>query len=283
MVDLLPLVLVLVTGLAYGIAVRRLWRRHGTRSLPIVRVVSFGLGLLVIAGSLSGPLDAQAEERMAAHMVQHVLLVLVAAPLLVLGTPLSVLVRSLPARHRRRFTTPALRSRVARVVLAPLFAWTSFIVVLDGSHLPAIYDGAVAHEGWHVLEHVAYLATALLFWSMIVGLDFGVARASYPARLLYLFLAMAATAVLGEALATSDRPLYAYYATVDRAAGVSAVSDQHAAAVIMWLSGTFTIVPAMALVLLAWMNEDERRTRQHEARLVSPGHGLRPEPDKRPG
>lgn len=271
MLDRLPLLLIALAALAYGGAVRRLWQRHGRRCLPAHRAACFGLGLLVAAGILSGPLDAQADERFAAHMVQHVLLMLVVAPLLVLGTPLTVLVLSLSARGRRRLTSPVLRSRVGRWLLSPGFGWASFVVVLCGSHLPVVYDAAVAHEGLHALEHAAYLLSAMLFWSAIAGLDLGPARASHPARLLYLFLTMTVMAVIGEALATADRALYPYYVAADRAAGVSALDDQHAGAVIMWLGGTFTVVPAMALVVLAWMAEDERQTLRREQRLVRSG------------
>lgn len=271
MLDLLPVVLVLVAAVAYGTAVPGVWHRYGRRSLPPYRVTCFGLGLLTAAACLSGPMDRLAEARFSAHMVQHVLLMLVAAPLLVLGTPLTVLVLSLSVRGRRQITTPALRSRGGRWMLSPRVGWTSFVVVLCGSHLPAVYDAAVAHEGLHAVEHATYLLTAMLFWSAVAGLELGPPRASYPARLLFLFLSMAAMAVLGEALATADRPLYPYYVATDRAAGVSALADQHSGAVIMWLGGTFTVVPAMALVVLAWMAEDERQTRRQEARQARPG------------
>jgi putative membrane protein len=215
---------------------------------------------------LVGPLDEQADVRFSAHMVQHALLVLVAAPLLALGTPITVLVLVLSPAVRRRTTTPVLRSRAAHFLFSPIIAWAAFIVVLCGSHLPAIYDAALANQGLHDLEHLAYLVTALLFWLPVVGLDLGPARLDYPARLLYLFVAMAAMAVLGVALSTTHQPLYPHYVDAARMGGYSALADQHTGGVIMWTAGMFTVVPAMAAVVLAWMAEDERRTVRQEAR-----------------
>lgn len=267
MIESLPvLILVAAAGAGFGATVRVIWRRRGRRVLPPTRVVCFALGLLVLGAALAGPLDDQADARFSAHMVQHILLVLVAAPLLVLGTPITVLVLALSPAVRRRFTTPILHSRAARVLLSPPLAWGAFILVLYGSHLPAIYDAAVANQGLHDLEHLAYLVTAVLFWMPVAGRDLGPARLDHPARLLYLFLAMAAMAVLGAALATADHPLYSHYVDIARAHGYSALADQHTGGVIMWIAGMFTLVPAMAAVVLAWMAEDERRTVRREQR-----------------
>lgn len=267
MIEALPvLILLAAAGAGYGAAVRVIWRRRGRWVLPPSRVRCFALGLLVLAAALVGPLDDQAGARFSAHMVQHTLLVLVAAPLLVLGTPITVLVLALSPAVRRRTTTPALRSRAAHLLFSPLVAWVAFVVVLCGSHLPPIYDAAVANQGLHDLEHLVYLVTAVLFWMPVVGLDLGRARLDYPARLLYLFLAMAAMAVLGVALSTTHQQLYAYYVHAARADGYSALADQHTGGVIMWIAGMFTVVPAMVAVVLAWMAEDERRTVQLERR-----------------
>jgi putative membrane protein len=266
-IELLPIVAILVAvGTLYGLGIRRIWRRSSRRVIPPWRAVCFGLGLLVVAGALIGPLDAQADTRFSAHMVQHVLLVLAAAPLFALGTPISVLVLSLPPSVRRRTTTPALRSRAAEFVFSPLFILAAYVIVLWGSHLPAVYDAAVNNQALHDLEHLLYLFTAALFWSAIVGLDLGPARLSYPIRLLYLFLSMAAMEVLGLALSGTDHALYPHYVREAHAAGLSAVDDQHTGGVIMWLSGMLVAVPAMAAVVLAWMAEDERRTAHEQDR-----------------
>lgn len=267
MSEVLPVVaLLVVAGALYALAARRIWRRSSRRVLPPARAACFGLALVVVAVALIGPLDEQADSRFSVHMVQHVLLILVAAPLFAVATPITVLIVGLPAAARRHTTTPVLRSGAARFVLSPPFALTAYVAVLWGSHLPVVYDAAVADQGLHDLEHLLYLLTAVLFWSAVLGLDLGPARLTHPARLLYLFLAMAAMEVLGLALTSSDHAMYPHYLQEAHAGGFSAVGDQHTGGVIMWLAGMITMVPAMAVVVLAWMAEDERRTVRDEAR-----------------
>lgn len=267
MSELAPILALLVaSGTLYALGIRRIWRRGPRRVLPPARAGCFALGLLVVAAALVGPLDATADTRFSAHMVQHALLILVAAPLFALGTPITVLVLSLSASARRRTTTRLLRSRVGKLVLSPMFALAAFVLVLWGTHLPSVYDAAVENQELHDLEHLLYLVTAVLFWSAVIGLDIGPPRLAYPARLLSLFLSMAAMEVVGLVLSTAGRALYPHYAREAREAGISALGDQHTGGVVMWLSGAVVVVPAMAGVVLAWLAEDERRTVREEAR-----------------
>jgi putative copper resistance protein D len=129
----------------------------------------------------------------------------------------------------------------------------------------------VEHQAVHDLEHLLYVLTAVLFWSAIAGLDIGPARLAHPARLLYLFLSMAAMSVLGLVLSGTDRALYPHYVQEARAIGVSAIADQHSGGVLMWLSGMIATVLAMVAVLLAWLAEDERRTVHEDARREEVG------------
>ena len=253
-------------GAGYLLVARRVWSRHGSRALPPGRVASFMSGLLVLTGTLLGPLDEAADQRFSVHMVQHILIVMIAAQLLTIGTPISALVLASPPAVRRRVTTPVLRSQVGRIALSPAIGLALFLVVLCGSHIPAIYDAALANQAVHDLEHLAYLITAVLFWMPILGGDVGVPRLSYPARLLYLFFAMTAMAIVGVALTMSGHPLYPYYVAEARDASYSALADQHVGGVLMWITGMFTIVPALAAVVLAWLAEDERRTVRLEQR-----------------
>lgn len=267
MIEVLPILLVLITaGALYGVAVRTIWHRAPRKVLPPARAACFGLGLLVVAVALIGPLDAMVDTRFSAHMLQHLLLILVAAPLFALATPLTVLVVSLPAGVRRQTTTPVLRSRVAGVFFSPLFALGSFVLVLWGSHIPAVYDAAAENQVLHDLEHLLYLLTAVLFWSAVIGLDIGPSRLAHSARLLYLFASMVAMEIIGLVLSETNHPLYQAY--VHGAASMRpATRDMHTGGVLMWLSGMVIVVPAMAAVLIGWLADDERRTVREEARL----------------
>jgi putative membrane protein len=232
------------------------------------RMICFGAGLLAIVVAVDGPPDVLSDVSFSAHMVQHLLLQLVAPPLLLLGAPLGLLLRADPPWLRRRILVRLLRSGPVRVLAHPVTAAGLFTVVLVGSHLTPLYNLTLEREWLHELEHVAFLVTALLFWWPAIGIDPAPHRLRYPARLLYMFLDMPVMAYLGLAIASSSRVLYPYYAAHLPPWGASALQDQGVAGTIMWISGTFTMVPAMAVVLYRWLDEDARQQERREAREV---------------
>src|SRR6266536_2889211 len=242
------------------------------------RMVCFGAGLLAIVVAVDGPPDVLSGVSFSAHMVQHLLLQLVAPPLLLLGGPLSLLLRADPPWLPRRALVRLLRSRPVRVLAHPVTALSLFTVVLVGWHLTALYNLALERDWVHELEHVAFLVTALLFWWPAIGVDPAPHRLSYPARLLYLFLDMPVMAYLGLAIANASYVLYPHYAAQQTPWGASALQDQGVAGTIMWVSGTFTMIPAIAVVFLRWLDDDARRQARAEgqARGVRQGNGARP-------
>jgi cytochrome c oxidase assembly factor CtaG len=284
-----PTIAVGVAAVGYVAARQRLirspraaMRAHAGRG----RMICFGAGLLAIVVAVDGPPDALAGVSFSAHMVQHLLLQLVAAPLLLLGAPLSLLLRADPPWLRRRALVRLLRSRPVRVLAHPLVAVGLFTVVLVGSHLTPFYNLTLEQEWLHELEHVAFLVTALLFWWPAIGVDPAPHRLGYPARLLYLFLDMPVMAYLGLAIAASSRVLYPYYAAHPPPWGASPLQDQGVAGTIMWVSGTFTMIPAMAVVLLRWLDEDARTQARREARQdheARQGHEARQDHEARQG
>src|SRR5215831_17299620 len=259
-----------VAALGYFAARQRLssgpdaaWvRSHAGRG----RVICFCAGLLAIVVALNGPPDVLAGVSFSAHMIQHLLLQLVAPPLLLLGAPLSLLLRADPPWLPRRILARVLRSRPVRVLAHPVIALALFTVVLVGSHLTPLYNLALQHEWLHELEHAAFLVTALLFWWPAIGVDPAPHRLSYPARLLYLLVDMPVMAYLGLAIANSSRVLYPWYAAHPPPWGASALQDQGVAGTIMWVSGTFTMIPAMAVVFLRWLDDDARKQAKREDR-----------------
>ena len=138
--------------------------------------------------------------------------------------------------------------------------------MLWGSHFTGLFEASLRSDGVHAIEHLAYLVTAVLFWMPVVGRDPAPSGLSYPARILYLFFAMASMAFLGLALFSADRVLYPTYAAVEGAA--KAIADQRMGGAIMWVGGMIHIVPALALVMLAWMRADERAARRIDAQLL---------------
>jgi putative membrane protein len=253
-------------GLASMEATRRL-KRIGA-GFPRSRERCLLAGLVVVFLALDGPIDAGASALLSVHMLQHLLLTMVGAPLIVLGAPVTLALRASSPETRRRILVPILNSRTARIAANPLVAWALLFVVLWASHLTSLYEAALLNRGLHALEHLAYLGTAVLFWWPVVGLDPIPSRISHPARILYLFLAMPPMAFLGLAIYSSGHLLYPYYATVPSATIASALADQHLAGAIMWEGGMFVVVPALAFVLLDWMRRDEREAERTEDRAA---------------
>jgi cytochrome c oxidase assembly factor CtaG len=230
----------------------------------------FGAGLLAIIVAVDGPPDVLSDVSFSAHMVQHLLLQMVAAPLLLLGGPLSLLLRADPPWLPRQVLSRVLRSRAVRVLTHPVTALGVFTVVLVGSHLTPVFNLALEHDWVHQLEHLAFLVSALLFWWPAIGVDPAPHQLRYPARLLYMLLDMPVMAYLGLAIANSSRVLYPYYAVHLPPWGATALQDQGAAGTLMWIAGTFTMVPVMAVLLLRWLDEDERKQARLDARQPLP-------------
>jgi cytochrome c oxidase assembly factor CtaG len=128
-----------------------------------------------------------------------------------------------------------------------------------GSHLPPLYNRALESDTVHQLEHQAYLVTALMFWWPAIGTDPGPHKPSHPARVLYLLLSMPVMAFLGVAMAGADQLLYPHYAAHAPPWDATALEDQHLAGTLMWIVEMVTMPPTLALVLLQWLDEDDRK------------------------
>jgi putative copper resistance protein D len=264
-----PLVQLALPGSAalYLVAVARVDRAHPTNPVPRFRIVCFLAGIATLEVALASGIERYDTTLFAVHMVQHMLLTLVAAPLLVLGAPITLLLRVSRPEVRRRWILPVLHSRVVRFLAHPVVAWLLFTAVMWVSHLSPLFDAALESEPLHRLEHALYLGSALLFWWPVVGADPSPHRMSYPARLLYLFLQMPQNTFLALTLYSAPAALYAHYVTTGRPWGPSPLLDQQAAAAIMWVWGDLTFLGAILLVLAAWWRAEERRTLAAERRV----------------
>jgi cytochrome c oxidase assembly factor CtaG len=251
----------LAAGVLYLRGVQRV--RRPDRKLAN-RAACFLGGLAVLWIALQSPIDTYADTRLSVHMVQHLLLTMVAAPLLVLGAPVMLALRVSTPSFRRRWLLPPLRGRVVRLLTAPTVSWAQFALVLWASHFSPLYEAAVRSNGVHAFEHLLYVASAVLFWSPVVGVDPSPRRLSHPGRLLYLFLAMPQASFLGLAMWGTSRVLYPSY---QAALGAAALDDQRLAGTIMGSAGMLVMVPALGLVLLDWMAREEREAARTDARL----------------
>jgi cytochrome c oxidase assembly factor CtaG len=223
-------------------------------------------GLAAIYLALASPIEPFADLLLQVHMVQHLLLMMVAPPLLWLGEPLFPLLRGLPRPVRVSWVGPLLAAPPLRRLFGrlthPVTALLLFLAATWFWHAPPVYDLALRSTGWHYLEHVCFLGTALLFWYPVVR--------PYPARprwspwLLFpgLILADLSNTALAALLTFSDRLLYPYYAEVPRLAGLSPLDDQAAAGVLMWVPGSVAfLLPLAGIGIQLLSGESQRRTR----------------------
>jgi cytochrome c oxidase assembly factor CtaG len=208
------------------------------------------------------PLDRAAAATFSAHMIQHELLMLVGAPLLIVGRPIVPWLWALPGsvRSGARGAWPIRAATGAwRWLTVPFVAWALHGLVVWVWHAPGLYERAVENEGVHALQHATFVATSVLFWWGLVYGRYG--RAAYGASALYVFTTMVHTGVLGAMFALSQTPFYRVYQDRAAAAGVDAVTDQQLAGLYMWVpAGLILTVFGLAL-FVAWLAEAERRQR----------------------
>ena len=237
--------LLVLAGL-YALGCSRLARRpFGAR-----RPASMVVGFVALALALLSPLDELAERFFVTHMVQHMLLIVIAAPALLLADPFPVVLWALPRRWRlagRRFITRASTAgRVWRATTATAAAWIVFALTLWVWHVPAAYDAALSRRWLHDVEHLSFFLAALLFWWPVIhpAPRFRPA-APYPARVVYLVLGAFQTAALGLLIALAPTVLYRAYA------GPDALDDQAWGGVVMWgVGGAVDMLAVLVVVHL---------------------------------
>ncbi|MCK9589410.1 MAG: cytochrome c oxidase assembly protein [Terrimicrobiaceae bacterium] len=234
---------------------------------PVERLVSFLGGLAVIFVALASPLDAFAGWLLVVHMVQHLLLTMVAPPLLLLGWPMLPLLSGLPRGFARDGLAPFLNSpalhRFGRFLVHPLFAGPLFIVSNLAWHVPALYDLALMSSGWHQVEHLCFLGTALLFWWPVI--QPWPSRPALPrwAMIPYLLAADLQNTALAAFLSFYDSVFYQTYALAPRISGLSALDDQAGAGAVMWVPGSMAYLIPAGIIAMRWLSP--RRRSRHES------------------
>jgi putative copper resistance protein D len=192
----------------------------------------------------------------------------VAAPLLVLAAPITLLLRWVSPTARRKWILPVLESRVVRFIAHPLVAWILFAGVMWFSHFSPLFDAALDDFTLHRLEHALFLGTALLFWWPVIGADPSPHRMAYPARILYLALGMPLMSLLGLVIFSARTVLYPHYEDLVRDWGPTPLEDQALAGGIMWAGGDAFFVLALVLTVAAWIRHEERENLREDARLA---------------
>lgn len=253
-------------GLLYTLGLRA-----GRRRAWPTEAAFFGAGLLALVLAYGSPLVALGHELFWAHMTQHMLVLAVAPPLLLLGRPWATMAQGLQLMVRRPVAGGFARSAwsaplraAARRLAGPGPALVFFTGALLAWHLPELFNATLRSPPVHELEHGLFLATGLLYWSQLIDSPPFRSRLRSGQRALYATVGMAVGSVLGLALALAPSPLYPDYADlVSRPGGISALADQHLAGGIMWVPGSISFTAAIVVFAYRWLEEtanDGRRT-----------------------
>jgi putative membrane protein len=231
------------------------------------RVGSFLLGLFLIWLAIASPIAALDHELLTVHMVQHLLLMTLAPPLIWLAAPLKPMLYGLPQAFGNgvsRFVRRPLIQRLSRAITHPALCWLAAAAALVGWHVPSLFALGMRSELWHTLEQVFFLASGLLFWWPVIQAG---RRASYGSEwpiLLYLFLATLPCDILSSFLVFCDRVVYPTYFASARLAGFSALEDQQCAGALMWTCVTLVYLAAGTIFAARLLSPD----RWHQYRAL---------------
>jgi putative membrane protein len=242
----------------YSAGVARLWRSAGVgRGLSRTQALSFAAGWATLVAALIGPLHEFSEQLLSAHMIQHELLMVVAAPLIAFSSPFVACMWTFRRAGRRFLDRPSLK--VTHFLTAPATVWLMHAAALWVWHLPSLYEAAVADETVHALQHSCFFGTACLFWWGIGHGRYG--RLGSGAAVIYVFATALHSGALGALLTFSNRLWYPIYASTTTAWGLTPLEDQQLAGLVMWIPSSVVFLAVGLGFLASWIRESERRVR----------------------
>jgi putative membrane protein len=223
-------------------------------------VAAFVVGWSSLVIALVSPLDVLSDILFSAHMTQHELLMVIAAPLMVLGRPLIVMLWAFRAGERQRLTgwtrTPAV-VRIWHGATGPVTVWVLHALALWVWHVPVLYEAAVRNDAVHIVQHLSFFGTAALFWWAIVHGRYG--RIGYGVAVLFVFTTALHSGALGALFTFGSQVMYPLYADRTSAFGVSPLDDQQLAGLIMWIPFSLTFLIVGLALFAAWLGESDRR------------------------
>ena len=213
------------------------------------QIATFTAGVLVIYVALLSPIHVLSDNFLfSVHMTQHVLLSLVAPPLLLLGTPDWLL---------RPLLRPNLVFRVVRLATHPIIAFALFNVAFSLFHVPALYNASVTYHWLHVIEHLIFIGTAVLMWWPIGSMMPELPRLNYPLQMMYLFALSIAQIIVFAIVTFSEKPIYEVYANAPRVLNISPLLDQQIGALIMKVGGGSLFLALLIIVFFRWFKHEE--------------------------
>ncbi|MET7765199.1 cytochrome c oxidase assembly protein [Streptomyces sp. NPDC005393] len=249
----------------YGWGAARLWRRGD--SWPVGRPISFALGVLTVAVAMCTGLNDYGMVMFSVHMVQHMIISMVSPILLLLGAPVTLALRALPAAGRgrkgpRELLVALLHSRYMRIITHPVFTIPLFIASLYALYFSPLFDFLMESKTGHIAMMIHFLAVGLVFFWPIMGVDPGPHRPGYVMRMLELFAGMPFHAFFGIALMMASEPMIGTYEHPPASLGIDALSDQNAAGGIAWAFSEIPSVIVLIALVYQWYKSEQRQARR---------------------
>lgn len=228
------------------------------------RPVAYLGGLILLGIALMSPIDVLGSHLFTMHMIQHVLLVMIVPPLMLLANPMPYSMWGLPAAARKKvgswFSAGARLRRILKAITGAGLIWIAYVIVIWGWHDPTAYSFALENSLAHDLEHISFLVVASAFWWHIIGAGPRLHRRLSPAaRFAYTLSAIPPIMIAGIVIAFSIDPIYAYYEAMPRLWGLSIMDDQRIAGVIMWVPGSMMYMVAALILVARWLQKEETK------------------------
>jgi cytochrome c oxidase assembly factor CtaG len=243
-----------ILALLYAVGIWRVRRRHPARPWPVLRSLSFYLGLAAIVIATQSSVGAYDDVLFSVHMVQHLMLIMVAPPLLVVGRPVTLLLHA-SRNPLHSWTKAVIRSRVLTALTCPPVAATIYAVTIIGTHLTGFMNVTLQHEHVHDAEHVLYLVAGYLYFLPLLGSEPIKWKMSFPSRFLLLALSMPIDTFVGVVLLQTNHELFPAYADTGRTWGPSLLSDLHAGGAIMWVGGDAIMFVLILCVFVMFLRD----------------------------
>jgi cytochrome c oxidase assembly factor CtaG len=258
-----PLILASLGLAVYGY-IRGLLRLNSAARARLfggLRYAAFTAGIVTLFSALISPFDTLDDQLFSAHMVQHLVLLMIAPPLLILGRPALACFWAFPLPGRRAIGRVWIRSglkHAVHVVMSPIFVWLLCSAALWFWHLPGPYGWALGSESVHAFEHVCFFLTSLMFWSLVLE-PLGRRRMDYGSTLLFVATFGVQTGLLGALLTFAGRPLYAAHLSTTASWGLTPLEDQQLAGLIMWIPASLIHLTTLGVLFVVWMHTAERQ------------------------
>lgn len=268
--DPLWVVFVLIPGVLYARGLIAWTDKPAT--WPRWRPYCFYAGLLLITAALISPIDALADDLFTFHMLQHVILMMMGPPLVLLGAPTIPVLLGIPLRLRQLVVRPVLRNWLVRglyrLLTFPPISWGLFAASTWGWHfIGGAYEASLRNEAVHIAQHFTFGFTAFLLWWSIIDPAPLRSKLPYHLRVPVLILTVLQNVALGAAITFRDNVLYPYYEDRIRIWGLTALEDQQAGGAMMWVVGVMMLMIAIVFTFSVWFDKSERQTREREAEL----------------